>query len=309
MSPVLLVDGNNLGHVLGYIDKTAGRYDTADLLSCLDGVSRYLATQGQDVEIVLFLDDVSAAERLAGWHVLVPPVPDGNADAAIRAYAQARTDRSQTLVSGDQALCDDVALWGVVCLSPTAFVSGYLIPAHNAGFVDLPGTGGLESGSPVSYIEVGEGDPTPTPTEKAPAWPMQDQGDADRQRQTAALERAGAALRGEPLPPREVYRLDLSHWLDSADLALYLAEHHLCARHPNLTDPADMIAAVREHCCLDPRYFTSGRVIHRVFRLLLCRPEHSLSLDDLTRLAKTRRRKIRAAIEKYGEQLGIVVQW
>lgn len=309
MSPILLIDGNNLGHVLGYIDKAAGRYDTADLLSCLDGVSRFLAAQGQDVEIVLFLDDVLAAERLGGWHVVVPLVPDGNADAAIRAYAQAQEGRSQTLVSGDQALCGDVALWGVVCLSPTAFVSGYLIPAHNAGFVDLPGKRGLEPGLPVSYVEVGEGDPAPPPTMKAPTYPVQDQGDADLQRQNEALERAEAVLRGELLPPPEVYRLDLSRWLDSADLALYLAENHLCAQHPNLTDPAEMITAIREHCRLDPRYFTSGRVINRVFRLFLCRAEHSLSLDELTRLAKTRRRKIRAAIEKYGERLGIVVLW
>jgi hypothetical protein len=43
--------------------------------------------------------------------------------------------------------------------------------------------------------------------------------------------------------------------------------------------------------------------------LFLCRPEHSLSLDDLARLAKTRRRKIRAAIKQHGRRLGIEVMW
>jgi hypothetical protein len=70
-----------------------------------------------------------------------------------------------------------------------------------------------------------------------------------------------------------------------------------------------MIATIVEHCSRQPRYFSSGRVINRLFRLFLCRPEHTLSLDDLVRLAQTRRRKIRAAIARYGERLGIAGVW
>jgi hypothetical protein len=304
MSSILLIDGNNLGHVLGYIDKAADRYDTVGLLSCLDGIARHLATQGQEVNIVLFLDDVTAAERLGGWRVQVAPVPLGDADAAIRAYAEAHASRPLTLVSGDQALYGDVAIWGAVCLSPQAFVSRYLIPARRAGvFADGAET---ELESLLSQERVRE---TPQPSTEPVSTETKDQGVVDRQDQVAALARTGATLRGQALPSSEVYRLDLNQWTDSAELALYLAEHHLCGDHPDLTDPDDMVAAIRGHCSKQPRYFTSGRVINRVFRLFLCRPEHTLSLDDLTRLAHTRRRKIRAAIDRYGEQLGIVVVW
>jgi hypothetical protein len=307
MQPLLLIDGNNLGHVLGYIDKTVGRYDNTLLLACLDGLARYLAAQGQDVKIVLFLDDVTAAERLGGWHVHVAPVPDGDADAAIRAYAQTHADHPQTLVSGDQALCGDVAIWGVVCRSPATFVSQYLTPAQRAGFatrMDSPGAGEDIS---MSYVESSE--ETPPTAHKPSPHALDDRGQADRQLQAAALGRTEATLRGESLTPPEVYKLDLSHWDDAAELALYLAEHHLCPDHLHLTDPDEMVAAICRHCSRQPRYFTSGRVIYRVFRLFLCRSEHSLSLDDLARLAKTRRRKIRAAIKKHGERLGIEVMW
>ena len=70
----------------------------------------------------------------------------------------------------------------------------------------------------------------------------------------------------------------------------------------------EMIRAIREHCSQQPRYFKSGRVINRVFRVFLCRSEGSLSLDDLARLTETRRRKIRAAIKRQGDQLGIVAK-
>ena len=304
---MLLIDGNNLGHLLGYIDKAAGRYESTQLLACLDGVARYLAAQGQEVKIVLFLDDVSAAERLGGWHVHVASAPDGNADAAIRAYVRAHAGRPQTLVSGDQALCGDAAMWGVVCLSPQAFVSRYLAPARRAGFLDHVYDAGTDGGVPLSYVEVGE--ETPPPAHEPAFYPLEDQGEADRRRQIATLERAEATLRGEHLPPPDVYRLDLGYWADAAELALYLAEHHLCPDHPDLTDPHEMIAAIREHCSREPRYFTSGRVINRVLRLFLCRPEQSLSLDLLAHLAKTRRRKIRAAIKKHGAGLGIRTAW
>jgi hypothetical protein len=307
MSKTLLVDGNNLGHALGYIDSALDQYDTAGLLRCLDGVIRYLDAQGQPIEIVLFLDDPSAAKRLGGWHVQVAPVPSGNADAAIRRYAQQHAARAQILVSGDRDLCDDVTLWGVVCLSPNGFVSHYLAPAQEAGFLSQGEGRMCDEGSPVRYEEIGE-EPA-LPVSGVSAAPYEDQGQVARQEQLAALGRAEAQLRGEDIPPPEVYTLKLERWEDAADFALYLAENHLCPQHPELTDPAEMIDAIQQHCSLQPRYFTSGRVIHRVFRLFLCRPEHSLSLDDLTRLAKTRRRKIRAAIEKYGEALGIVVKW
>lgn len=305
MPPILLVDGNNLGHVLGYISKATDRYDGAGLLACLDGVFRYLVAQGQEIEIVLFLDDVSAPDRLGGWNVKVAAVPDGDADAAIRAYAHDHADHLQLLVSGDRALCNDVALWGVVCVSPEAFISRYLVPAREAGFWNPAGDDGLNL--PFSYVEAGD-EAAPTAQEMSSA-PLKDRGVVDRQRQIAALVRAEATLRGETLPPPQVYRLDLSYWSDAAELALYLSEEHLCREHDDLTDPKEMLAAICEHCSLQPRFFTSGRVINRVFRLLLCCPEQALSLDDLTRLAGTRRRKVRAAIEKYGERLGIVVNW
>lgn len=304
MSSIILIDGNNLGHVLGYIDKAADLYDTAGLLSCLDGIARYLAAQGQEIDIVLFLDDVTAAERLGGWRVQVAPVPLGDADTAIRAYAEAHASRPLTLVSGDQSLCGDVAIWGAVCLSPRDFVSRYLIPARRAGvFAD-----GTETELETLLSQEGFRE-TPQPSTETIPTETKDQGVADRQDQAEALARIGATLRGQTLPPSEIYRLDLEQWADPAELALYLAEHHLCGDHPDLTDPDDMVAAIRGHCSTQPRYFTSGRVINRVFRLFLCRPEHTLSLADLTRLADTRRRKIRAAIDRYGEQLGIIVVW
>ena len=157
------------------------------------------------------------------------------------------------------------------------------------------------------YVETGEAPPA---REQGTApLSSKDQGKRERWRQRAALDRAQAALEGKALPPPEVYRLDLERWDDAAELALYLAQNHLCPAHPHLTDPQDMIIAIREHCSLQPGYFTSGQIIDRVFRLFLCRPERTLSLDDLVRLAGTRRRKIRAVIEKYGERLGIVVKW
>jgi hypothetical protein len=305
MSPILLIDGNNLGHFLGYIDKATDRYDIASLLSSLDGVARYLATQGQEVDIVLFLDDVTAAERIGGWHVQVAPVPGGDADAAIRAFAASHAQRPLTLVSGDQALCDDAAMWGAVCLSPKAFISRYLDPARRAGVFN----DGTRTEMAITLGGAQASDQTTASSRETASLGSHDQSTVERQRHAEALERTEAALRGEPLPSPEVYRLDLSRWADDAELALYLAEHHLCPAHANLTEPSAMIAAIRDHCSLQPRYFTSGRVINRVFRLFLCRAEHTLSLDDLTPLAKTRRRKIRAAIEKYGEALGIVLAW
>jgi hypothetical protein len=237
----------------------------------------------------------------------VAPVPSGNADTAIRAYAQGHADRPQTLVSGDQALCGDAAMWGCVCLSPEAFIARYLIPARRAGFSDQGDDVKLDRARPLSILKRQE--ETPPKGAKPFLFPLDDQGEMDRQRQIAALKQAEASLRGEPLHAPEVYRLEPNHWADTAELALYLAEEHLCPDHPDLTDPSEMIAAIRDHCSRQPRYFTSGRLINRVFRLFICRPEHSLSLDDLSRLAKTRRRKIRAAINRHGQQLGIVVAW
>jgi hypothetical protein len=302
-----LVDGNNLGHALGFIDKESEHYDGAGLLSVLDGVARYLDDQGQVSEILLFLDDPSAPDRLGGWQVKVARVPDGDADAAIRSYAQQRAGSAQVLVSGDQALCDDVALWGAVCLSPTAFISRYLGPANREGYVRRPDGRAVDLGPTFRYTEIGRELPTPEP--EVPHDPRNDQGGMARQRQSATLARAQATLRGEELEPPQVYRLDLSCWSDPSDLAVYLAENHLCPEHPELTAPDEMIKAIREHCSLEPRYFTAGRIVNRVFRLFLCRPEYSLSLDDLTRLAGTRRRKVRSAIQKYGAKLGILVHW
>jgi hypothetical protein len=297
--PIFLIDGNNLGHALGYIDKAAGRYDSANLLTCLDGAARYLAAHGQEVEIVLFLDDVEAVERLGGWQVHVAPVPDGDADAAIRAYARSHADRPQILVSGDQALCGDAALWGTVCLSPEAFASRYLVPANRSGYIDHE--------LPTSYVEASDDVP---PAAQAPPLPASaDWGEVDRQRQATALARVEAMLRGKSPPRSDVYRLDLSCWVDETELALYLAEHHLCPAHSDLTAPDEMIATIRGHCSHQPRYLTAGRVIDRLFRIFLCRPEHTLSLDDLAHWGKTRRRKVKAALERYGEQLGIVAVW
>jgi hypothetical protein len=281
------------------MDKAAGRYDSANLLTCLDGAARYLAAHSQEAEIVLFLDDIEAVERLGGWQVQVAPVPDGDADAAIRAYASSHADRPQILVSGDQALCGDVALWGTVCLSPESFVSRYLVPANRSGYIDHE--------LPTSYVEASD-DVSPAP--QTPPLPASaDWGEIDRQRQATALARVEAMLRGELTPRPGVYRLALSRWADESDLALYLAEHHLCSSHSDLNDPREMIAAIRGHCSHQPRYFTAGRVIDRLFRLFLCRPEHTQSLDDLAHRAKTRRRKVKAALERYGEQLGIVAVW
>jgi len=304
MVPAILIDGNNLGHVLGYIDRQTGRYDTAGLLACLDRISHYLAAQGQEVEMFLFLDDPDAAERLGGWHVQLAPVPNGNADTAIRAFAQSHSHRPQTLVSADRALCDDAAIWGAVCLSPRAFVSHYLVPARDAGFCgdDVE----MDSRLQLTYVEASQVTPNPAQVQVDP--PRRDLGQTDRQLLDAALKRAQATLYGAPLPSPEVFVLDISRWTDAAELAMFLADQHLCSQHTELTVPLDMITAIREHCSQQPRYFTSGRVIDRVFRLFLCRSEHSLSLDDLARLANTRRRKIRAAINKYGDRLGIVAQ-
>jgi len=307
MAPILLIDGNNLGHILGYIDKSANRYDSRGLLACLDGVSSHLASQGHEVEIVLFLDDDSAIERLGGWQVQIAPVPGGNADAAIGTYAQAHAGDPQILVSADRALCTDVMVWGVVCLPPRAFVSHYLTPARQAGFIDSAASKGKDWGMLLTDGEPGA--EVPPEAQDSPPASQNDQGQADRQLLLAALERARAILHGKGLPVPEVYRLDLNHWADAAELALYLAEHHLCPDHPDLTDPNEMVVAIREHCCRQPRYFTSGRVVNRVFRLFLCRPEHTLSLDDLVQFSKTRRRKIRSAISRYGQRLGIIVAW
>jgi hypothetical protein len=307
MLPTLLIDGNNLGHVLGLIDKATGTYDTIGLLNRLDQVARFLATQGQETKIILFLDDATAAERLSGWHVDVAPVPEGDADAAIRTYAQAHAHHPLTLVSADQALCGDAAMWGAVCLSPEAFISRYLVAARQTGSSRYQATTKNDSDFRQYLIE--NGDKTDLTGQASSSESYADQGQADRKLQTAALERTRATLRGEPLPVPEIYRLNLDKWKDPAELALYLLEHHLCSAHHDLTDPEEMILAIRQHCSQQPRYFTSGRIINRVFRLFLCRPEHSLSLNDLVQLAQTRRRKIRAAIEKYGEQLGIEVAW
>jgi hypothetical protein len=295
--PILLIDGNNLGHVLGCIDKAAGRYDGAGLLAWLDGAACHLAGQGQETEIVLFLDDVYATERLGGWHVRVAPVPSGDADTAIRTYAQAHAGRPQILVSGDQALCGDVAVWGVVCLSPESFISRYLIPARQAGHID----------SDFYYVEASEASPAAEPSPQPLS--RTDQREVELGLQAETLARAEAILRGQPLPTPDVYRLELKRWADEAQLALYLAQHHLCPAHLELTDPAEMIEAIRTHCSRQPRYFTAGPVMDRIFRLFLCRAEHTLSLDDLTRLAQTRRRKVKAALEKHGERLGIVTAW
>jgi hypothetical protein len=306
MVHLMLIDGNNLGHALGYMEKATDRYNSADLLACLDGVARHLSALGQNMQLVLFMDDPSFAERLGGWFVHVHPVPGGDADVAIRAYARAHADRTQTLVSADQDLCASVALWGVRCLSPDAFVSGYVVPARDAGWVACYGNEPDREHS-LHYVETSEAAPAQEQDTVPP--PDEDQGKRERRRQREALDRAQAALEGKTLPPPEVYRLDLERWHDPAELALYLAQNHLCPAHPHLTDPQDMIAAIREHCSLQPRYFTSGQIIDRVFRLFLCRPERTLSLDNLARLAETRRRKIRAVIEKYGERLGIKVKW
>ncbi len=50
-------------------------------------------------------------------------------------------------------------------------------------------------------------------------------------------------------------------------------------------------------------------MIDRLLRIFICRPEHTLSLDDLARLSKTRRRKVKAVLNKQGARLGIVVAW
>jgi hypothetical protein len=305
MSAIWLVDGNNLGHVLGYINKADGRYDTVALLQSLDGVARYLATQRQEVNIVLFLDDIHAAEQLGGWLVQVAPVPEGDADAAIRAYARAHSEQLQLLVSGDRELCDDAAIWGVVCLPPLDFVSRYLTPARQAGFY----TGDVEITLDAEEINTGSAPKTSGLTPAPSYVTVQDQGEIERQSQINALKQTRATLRGEQPTAPKAFKLDLSHWADPADLAIYLAEHHLCQQHAELTDPQEMIAAIVQHCSKQPRYFTSGRVINRLFRLFLCRPEHTLTLDDLVRFAHTRRRKIRSAIDRYGERLGIIAVW
>ena len=279
--PILLIDGNNLGHVLGCIDKATGHYDGAGLLAWLDGAARGLVGQGQETEIVLFLDDVYAAERLGGWHVRVAPVPSGDADAAIRTYAEAHANRPQILVSG----------------SPETFISRYLIPARQAGYIE----------SDLSYVEASEASPEAEHAHRPLTRP--DQREAELGLQAETLARAEAILRGQPLPAPDVYRLELERWADEAQLALYLAQHHLCPAHPELTDPAEMVEAICTHCSRQPRYFTAGPVIDRVFRLFLCRAEHTRSLDDLTRLVHTRRRKVKAALEKHGERLGIVTVW
>ena len=297
MPPLLLIDGNNLGHALGYLDRAAGHYDQAGLLACLERVAEHLAAQGQPVDIVLFLDDRWAAERLGGWRVQVAPVPAGNADAAILAYVQAHADRPKILVSGDRPLCGDASLWGAVPLPPETFIAHYVQPARQ------------RPPRPRARQE-----PTLNTWLDRPAPPVQPSrsfaGQEERARQRAALARTEAILRGQPLPAPDVYRLNLDRWADEADLALYLATHHLCPAHPDLTTPVEMIAAIRAHCRRHPRYFTSGPIIQRVFRLFLCRPEHTLSLDDLARLSHThRRRKIRAAIQKHGGRLGIEAVW
>jgi hypothetical protein len=158
----------------------------------------------------------------------------------------------------------------------------------------------------LTYVEASQVAPDPTQVQEDP--PRRDLGQMDRKLHQAALKQAHATLLGVPLPSPEVFVLDLSRWTDPAELALFLAEHHLCPQHLELTAPTEMIAAIREHCSQQPRYFTSGRVINRVFRVFLCRSERSLSLDDLARLTDTRRRKIRAAIHRHGVELGIVAK-
>jgi len=123
-----LIDGNNLGHALGLFDKASGHYDQTSLVALLDGVARYLAAQGQEAEVLLFFDDVSAAERLGAWWVTLVPVEGGDADAAIRAHARAHAGRPQILVTADRDLQGDVSIWGVVSLQPEAFVGRYLTP-------------------------------------------------------------------------------------------------------------------------------------------------------------------------------------
>ncbi len=295
MRPTVLIDGNNLGHILGYIDKAANHYDNAALLACLDGAAHHLMTQGQEVEIVLFLDDVHAAERLGSWLVRVAPVPDGDADAAIRAYARTHAGGPQILVSADRALCNDAAMWGVVPLAPSDFVARYLLPARQSGRV--------------AWRHVETGKETPAREQDSTLPIPGDQGADERRRQAATLVRAEAILRGQPLPAPDAYQLDLSRWSDEAELALYLAEHHLCPAHPDLTAPAEMTAAIRQHCSRQARYFTSGRVIDRLLRLFICRPEHTLSLADLADLSKTRRRKVKAVLKKQGARLGIMIAW
>lgn len=291
-----LIDGNNLGHALGLFDKASGRYDQSGLIVLLDSVARHLAAQGQEVEMLLFFDDVSAAERLGAWWVTLVPVPGGDADAAIRAHAQAHADQSQILVTADQDLQGDVSVWGVVSLQPEAFVGRYLTPALQAGHL-----------APADYVEPGLG-PQPATVTPATAVPP-DRGSLSRQAQAAALQRTLATLRGEALPMPDTYRLDLSRWSDEAELAIYLAERHLCPAHLDLTTPAEMIAAIRAHCSHTPGYFSSGPVIDRLFRLFVCRPEHSLSLDRLSQLASTRRKKVKAALQDKGERLGILPAW
>ncbi len=292
--PFLLIDGNNLGHVLGYINRDANRYNQADLLARLDQVACYLSAHGQTVDMLVFFDDPTAAERLGGRYVQIAPAPSGDADAAIRAFAETHADHLQILVSGDRNLCGDVSLWGVVCLSPETFVAHYITLAHQADRADA-----FEKEAP------------PVASKPLASLTRPDfQGITERQRQAAALARAEAILRGEALPPPDVFRLDLNRWTDDAELALYLAENHLCPDHPDLTTPPEIIAAIRVHCCRQPRYFTSGHIIDRLFRLFLCRPEHTLTLDDLTRQSHTRRRrKVRAALQKHGGRLGIQVAW
>lgn len=243
--------------------------------------------------MVLFLDDAQAAERLGSWLVRVAPVPGGDADAAIRAYAQEHASSPQILVSADRALCDDVALWGVAPLAPGDFAARYLLPARQAGPLDW------------RHVEAGTETPAATPGSRPPG----DRGAAERRRQAETLKRAEAILRGQPLPPPDAYQLDLERWSDEAELALYLAEHLLCPAHPDLTTPAEMVAAMRQHCSQQASYFSSGPVIDRLLRIFICRSERTLSLDDLTRLSGTRRRKVKAALEKQGARLGVVVVW
>ncbi len=294
--PALLVDGNNLGHALGLFDKAAGRYPQHELVALLDSVARHLTARGQETDILLFFDDPFAFERVGAWWVTLVPVPGGDADAAIRAHARAHADRTQILVSGDQALQGDVSVWGVVPLGPDAFIERYLDPALQAGYL-----------APSHYVETGQAPPPAAPPQRAEE--PTDHGLRSRRAQSKALERALATLRGEPLPQPDTYRLDLGRWPDEVELALYLAERHLCPAHPDLTTPAEMIAAIRTHCSRQPGYFTSGPVVNRLFRLFLCRPEHSLSLDRLSQLASTRRKKVKASLRDKGDRLGMVPAW
>ena len=164
----------------------------------------------------------------------------------------------------------------------------------------------MESKLQLTYVEESQVPPDLTQAQEGP--PRKDLGQVERQLHSAALKQAQATLDGIPLALPEVFVLDLDRWNDDAELALFLADQHLCPEHPELTAPREMVRAIQEHCCQQPRYFTSGRVINRVFRVFLCRPEGSLSLDDLARLTETRRRKIRAAIKRQGDQLGIVAK-